>query len=70
MLCTEREYEEAQKRLAELRDFAEKQRASMEASGLVPEHVDLAMSPTLAFLESMQGEVAWYERLRRLPTLD
>lgn len=65
MIRTEREYEEAQKRLAEVRDYAEKQRACFEAMSLPQEHVELAMSPTLAFLDSMQGEISWYEQARK-----
>src|SRR6266542_1513340 len=65
MIRTEREYEEALRRLGEARDFAGKQRASMEATGVVSEHVELAMSPMLAFLDSMQGEIRWYEQARK-----
>jgi hypothetical protein len=65
MIRTEREYEEASRRLQEARDFAERQRASLEGTGLSPEHVDLAMSPLLAFQEQIQGEMAWYERARQ-----
>lgn len=65
MIRTEREYEEAVRRLQETRDFAEKQRATLERSGLSPGHVDLAMSPMLAMLDQMEGEVGWYERARK-----
>jgi DNA-binding Xre family transcriptional regulator len=65
MIRTEREYEESLRRLAELDDYAEKLRTSLEASNLVPEHVELAMSPTLAFMDSMQGEIRWYEQARK-----
>jgi DNA-binding Xre family transcriptional regulator len=65
MIRTEREYEQALRRIQEMRDFANKQRASLETSGFPPEHVDLAMSPILAFLDSMQGEIDWYERARQ-----
>jgi DNA-binding XRE family transcriptional regulator len=65
MIRTEREYEEALRRLAEGREFAESQRASFETAGLVPEHVELAMSPTLAMLASMQGAISWYEQARQ-----
>src|SRR6266542_2561813 len=65
MIRTEREYEEARRCLQETRDFAEKQRVSLESAGLSPEYVDLAMSPTMALLDQMQGEIAWYERARR-----
>jgi DNA-binding XRE family transcriptional regulator len=63
MIRTCCEYEESIRRLAEIRDYAEKLRASLETSDLVPEHVELAMSPTLAFMDSMQGEI------RPLPNL-
>jgi DNA-binding Xre family transcriptional regulator len=65
MIRTEREYEESLRRVAELRDYAEKLRASLETSDLVPDHVELAMSPTLAFMDSMQGEIRWYEQARK-----
>src|SRR4051812_19920696 len=65
MIRTEREYAEAQKRLAEGREFAEQQRASFETMHLPKEHVELAMSPTLAFLASMEGEISWYEQARK-----
>ena len=65
MIRTEREYEEARLRLQEARGIAEKQRASLEASGLSAEHVDLALSPLLAFQDQLQGEVAWYEQARQ-----
>ena len=65
MLRTEREYEEALRRLQEVRDSAEKQRASLETSGFPPEHVELAMSPMIAFLDSIQGEIDWYEHARQ-----
>ena len=62
MIRTEREYEEARLRLQEARGIAEKQRASLEASGLSAEHVDLALSPLLAFQDQLHGEVAWSNR--------
>jgi DNA-binding Xre family transcriptional regulator len=65
MIRTEREYEEARRRLQETRGFAEQQRASLESAGLSLEHVDLAMSPTDALLDQTKGEIAWYERARR-----
>src|SRR5262245_48847724 len=65
MIRTDREYEETLRRLAEGHDFAAKQRTSFEAMNLPPEHVDLAMSPLLSFLASMQGEVDWYEQARK-----
>ncbi len=65
MIRTDREYEEALRRLAEARAFAEAQRNSLEATGLPPDHLDLAMSPILAMQDQMAGEVRWYEEARR-----
>jgi DNA-binding XRE family transcriptional regulator len=65
MIRTEREYEEARRRIQETRDVAEKQRASLTNSGLSAEHVELALSPLLAFQDQIQGELDWYERARQ-----
>ena len=64
MIRTPHDYEEAVRRLHQTRDFAEKQHAALVASGLAPEYVDLAMSPTHALLDQMQGEIDWYESAR------
>jgi ribosome-binding protein aMBF1 (putative translation factor) len=65
MIRTEREYQEAQRKLEEDRDFALKQRAALEDLGLPSEHVQLAMQPLLSFQAQLEEEVAWYERVKR-----
>ena len=62
---TEREYDEAQRRLAEAQTFAEAQRGALAGSGLGSDHIELAMSPLLAMQDQLQGELRWYERARQ-----
>ena len=74
MIKTEREYEQSKKTLAQWRASGEKLRASIEATGMSPEHVELCMQPHLAMQDQMEGELAWYEGAKRgeiipLPTL-
>jgi DNA-binding XRE family transcriptional regulator len=71
---TPREYEQTQQLLNQGREFGEKQRASLLAAGLSPEHVELAMQPLLAMQDQMQSELTWYDyaragTIRPLPTL-
>jgi DNA-binding Xre family transcriptional regulator len=61
---TPREYEQTQQLLEQGRGFGEKQRASLRAAGLSPEHVELAMQPLLAMQDQMQSELTWYDNAR------
>jgi hypothetical protein len=74
MIKTQREYEQAQQTLAQWRASGERLRASIEAAGMSPEHVEMCMAPHLTMQDQMEGELAWYDRARRgdiipLPTL-
>ena len=74
MIKTQREYKLAQRTLEQWRASGEKLRASIEAAGLSPEHVEICMAPHLTMQDQMQGELDWYDRARRgdiipLPTL-
>lgn len=64
MIRTEREYAAAMKRIEEARDFADRQRDSLNHASLSLEQIELAMSPLLAFQDQMRGEVTWYEQAR------
>ena len=71
---TPHEYERTQQLLEQGRVFGERQRASLQAAGLSPEHVELAMAPLLSMQGQMQGELDWYDNARKgtirpLPTL-
>jgi hypothetical protein len=65
MIRNESDHQEALKRLARDQDFAERERAALEAQGLRPEELARAMAPLLSFQAQLQEEVAWYERVRR-----
>jgi DNA-binding XRE family transcriptional regulator len=65
MIETQREYEQAQQTLGQWRASGEKLRASVEAAGFSPEHVELAMQPHLTMQDQMEGELDWYDRARR-----
>jgi DNA-binding XRE family transcriptional regulator len=74
MIKTQREYEHAQRTLEQWRASGEKLRASIEAAGLSPEHVETGMAPHLTMQDQMQGELDWYDNARKgtirpLPTL-
>ena|SRR5688572_11924743 len=62
---TPREYEQTQQLLEQSRGFGKKQRASLQAAGLSPEHVELGMQPLLAMQEQMQSELTWYDNARK-----
>jgi DNA-binding XRE family transcriptional regulator len=64
-ITTEREYEQTQKILEQWRASGEKLRASVEAAGFSPEHVELAMAPHLTMQDDLAGQLNWYERARR-----
>ncbi len=65
MIRSEREYEEARRRIAEDRKMVEQQRSVLVGMGLPAEDVELAMSPLLAFQEQLVADLGWYERARR-----
>src|SRR5215203_5239645 len=65
MIKTQREYEQTQKTLEEWRASGEKLRVSLEAAGLSPEHIELAMASHLTMQAQMEGELAWFENARK-----
>ncbi len=64
MLRTATDYQHAKTQIEENQAFTETQRATLQAKGLTPEHVDLAMQPLLSFHAQLQEGVEWYERIR------
>lgn len=64
MIKTQREYEQSRQTLEEWRASGERLRASLEAAGLTPEHIELAMAGHLTMQDQMEGELAWYENAR------
>jgi DNA-binding XRE family transcriptional regulator len=64
VIKTQREYEQTQKILEQWRTSGEKLRASIEAAGLSPEHVELAMQPHLTMRDQFEGQLDWYDRAR------
>jgi len=65
MIRTQREYEQTQQTLKQWRASGEKLRASIEAVGLSPEHVEIAMAGHLAMQDQLAGELVWYENARQ-----
>jgi DNA-directed RNA polymerase specialized sigma subunit len=65
MIRNETEYQEALRRLNQDREVAARQRAALEAEGLMPAEVERAMAPLLSFQTQLAEEVDWYERVRR-----
>lgn len=65
VIKTQREYEQTRQILERWRASGEKQRASLEAAGLSPEHVELCMAPHLTMQDSLEGQLNWYDRARR-----
>lgn len=62
MIRTEREYEETQRRLDDVRGSIEAQREALAAAGLARAHVELARSPMLTMQDRLAGDLVWYER--------
>ncbi len=64
MIRTDREYQEAQKRLATDREVMEAQRQRMKELGLSEGEREGAMEPAVSFHQQLQEEVEWYERVK------
>lgn len=65
MIRSEKEYSEARERMKRDQQFAEQQRAALQAQGLSPEECARAMEPLLSFQAQLEDEVVWYERVCR-----
>jgi DNA-binding XRE family transcriptional regulator len=64
-VVTNDEYEQTRQLLEQWRVAGERQRARLQAAGLSPEHVELAMQPHLAMQDQFEGQLAWYDNARR-----
>lgn len=65
MIKTQREYEEALKRIEQDQELAAIQRRRLEEADLSPEEIELGMEPLLSFQAQLVEEVRWYERIRQ-----
>jgi DNA-binding XRE family transcriptional regulator len=64
-IATEDEYMRTRQTLEEWRASGARLRASLEAAGLSPDHIELAMAAHLTMQDQMEGELAWYENARK-----
>lgn len=64
MIKSQREYEEALRRLEQDREVAVAQRQAFAQAGLTAEEVERAMEPLLSFQAQLAEEVEWYEQIR------
>ena len=64
MIKSEREYQEALKRLDRDKEVAALQRRALEEANLKPEEVERAMEPLLSFQAQLEEEVQWYRDIR------
>ncbi|MDQ7839144.1 MAG: helix-turn-helix domain-containing protein [Thermodesulfobacteriota bacterium] len=64
MIRTEREYQEAQKRLLGDQEVMAAQRKRMGEIGLSEEDIEMAMEPAVSFHLQLKEEVEWYERVK------
>ena len=65
MIRTEREYQEALRRLAQDEQFLAAQTEALRDQGLRPAEVERATDPTRSFGEQLKEEIEWYEGVRR-----
>lgn len=65
MIKTEREYQDALRRLEEDQNFIKLQRKTLEELGLNNEEVERGMEPTLCFHAQLKEEVDYYEKIKR-----
>lgn len=65
MIRTEREYQEAIKRLKDDTDFMEQQRQKLVELKLSDAEIERAMEPAICFHEQLKEEAQAYEKLRR-----
>jgi len=65
MIRNEAEYQEAQRRVRQDREVADRQREALTEAGFAPEEVERGMEPLLSFQAQLAEEIEWYERVRR-----
>jgi len=65
MIKTDREYQEAKKRLESEFKSTDNQRAKLKKSGLDKDQIKLALDPLISFAHQLKEEVEEYERLKR-----
>ncbi|MHC9543426.1 MAG: helix-turn-helix transcriptional regulator [Vulcanimicrobiota bacterium] len=64
MIRTDREYQEARKRLLEDQEVMASQKQRMKELGLSEKNMESAMEPAVSFHLQLQEEVEWYERVK------
>ena len=64
MLRTERDYQEALKRLAQDKLVIDCQREELGKTGLSEEDLEFSMQPLISFHQQLEEEVKWYEDAR------
>ncbi len=64
MIRTETEYRLTLAQIEKNREAETRQRAALVAAGLAPEHIEIAMEPTITFHMQYVEDVQWYERVR------
>lgn len=65
MIKTQREHEEALRRIEQDKELAAIQRRRLEEANLSPDEIERGMDPLLSFQAQLIEEVEWYERIRR-----
>lgn len=64
MIRTDKEYQEARKRLLKDQEVMTEQRQRMGELGLSEKDIQNAMEPAVSFHLQLQEEVEWYERVK------
>jgi hypothetical protein len=67
MIRTDREYEDAKKRLEDDLEVMEKQRSRMKELGLSEGDIDNAMEPAFSFHQQLKEEVEWCHYIIFIP---
>lgn len=65
MIKTDKEYNEAKQRLQSEKKMIEDQRSKLNAAGLTPDQLHLALDPLATFTLQLDEEIQEYERLMR-----
>ena len=65
MIKTEKEYNEAKKRLTDEQKIIEEQQIKLKKAGLTKNQLNLAIDPLRSFLFQLKEEIEEYERLKR-----
>ena len=65
MIKTEKEYNEARKRLAVEQNMIEEQQIKLKKAGLTKNQLNLAIDPLRSFVFQLKEEIEEYERSKR-----